>query len=82
MDDNKVGIGSSDTKMTDIKTSQSDFSLTEGKSGGTVSNVYGTEDAPNGISTKTCMTYENQFKTSQQILGDLSLPGEDAVQNK
>lgn len=68
-----IGKDPSDTKTTDIKTSQSDFSLTEGKSGGKISNVSGTEDAPNGISTKTCMEYGNQLKTSQQLLGELSL---------
>jgi hypothetical protein len=73
MDDNTVGIGSTETKTTAIKTSQNLFSLTEGKSGGSVSNVFGSEMAPNGISTKECMTYENQLKTTQQILGELSL---------
>lgn len=70
---------SSDTKMTDIKTSQDSFSLTEGKSGGSVDQVYGEEMAPNGIATKTCMQPENQFKTSQQILGSLSLCESDNV---
>lgn len=71
----ETGKNPSDTKMTDIKTSQTEFSAPEGKSGGSAggSNVYGDEMAPTGISTKVAMSQENQLKTSQMIKGEFSL---------
>ena len=76
--DGQIGIGSTDTKKTVIQTSQAQnggWSLTEGKSGGSVGtiDVYGDEKAPTGVSTKVAMSGENQLKTTQQIAGAFSL---------
>lgn len=66
----------SDTKITAIKTSQTDFSLCEGSDSGPGAgpNMYGDEMAPTGISTKVAMSKENELKTSQMIKGEFSLP--------
>lgn len=71
----ETGKNPSDKKMTDIKTSQTEFSAPEGKSGGPGAgpNLYGDEMAPTGLSTKEAMSQENQLKTSQMIKGEYSL---------
>lgn len=64
-----------DENMTDIKTSQTDWSRSEGQenSSGAGENEYGDEMAPTGLSTKEATSDENAFKTTQQIKGEHSL---------
>lgn len=71
----ETGKNPSDTKMTDIKTSQTEFSAPGGKDSGPGPgpNVYGDEMAPTGLSTKEATSKDNQLKTTQMIKGEYSL---------
>lgn len=60
----ETGKSPSDTKITAIKTSQTDFSLTEGKSGGAT----GSGTIPENGGGKGSFT-----ATSQQLRGEISL---------
>ena len=67
----EIGKEPSDTKITVIKTSQTDFSLCEGKSGGAVTVDSKVEEGSQGRGDFT--------KTSQQINGEISLCESDKV---
>lgn len=71
---NESGSGSlkqTDTHQTAIKTSQTDFSLCEGKSGGAVTVDSKVQEGSQGRGDFT--------RTSQQINGEYSLPGSPSV---
>lgn len=68
-----------DTHVDTIQTSQQkrgEYSDPAGKDPGpgALPNLYGDEESPTGLSTKTALSPDNQLKTSQQIKGEFSLP--------